>query len=234
VSIGPHVFGDDRLGLWIMPTSSPESFTDKLRDRLPRFQAFKPGTITDLFLPREAQPSDMALVRAADYFAHLWTTPHRSDGSTLKAAAFAALTLKDVDRLKPGALEVNVEVDDLDPYLREVHTFIRAKKPNLRLRFNVQPYKGAELPQDLLALDPHLYVIAQAYGGNMDWRASEFDVLLDLLSYPSYFGEDKCSVMYGAHVSPGEGKPRVPALPGWIRRRGSIYQDDLLVNAGYV
>jgi hypothetical protein len=214
-----------------MPTSSPESFTDKLRDRLPRFTTFKPGRITDLFLPREAQPSDMQLVRSAGYFAHLWTTPHGKS-----AKSYAAQSLLDVDRLKPGAVELNVEVDDLEPYLRECHRVIRAKKPNLRLRFNVQPYKGAQLPADLLLTDPHLYVIAQAYGGNMDWRASESDVLLDLIGdggldpFPRY----KCSVMYGAHVSPGEGKPRVPALPGWIRRRGSIYSDDLLVDAGYV
>jgi hypothetical protein len=233
VSIGPHVFGDDRLGLWIMPTSSPESFTDKLRDRLPRFKTFKPGRITDLFLPREAQPSDMDLVRQSkDYFAHLWTTPHGKS-----AKSYAAQTLLDIDRLRPGAVELNVEVDDLEPYLRECHRVIRAKKPNLRLRFNVQPYKGAQLPWDIISNDPHAFVISQVYLGNMDMRASEFDVLVDLLSFPLDVGwvvEHKCSVMYGAHVSPGEGKPRVPALPGWIRRRGSIYSDDLLVDAGYV
>jgi hypothetical protein len=212
-----------------MPTSSPESFTDKLRDRLPRFKTFKPGRITDLFLPREAQPSDMKLVRDAGYFAHLWTTPHGKS-----AKAYAAQSLLDVDRLKPGALELNVEVDDLEPYLRECHRLIRAKKPNLRLRFNVQPFKGAQIPWDAFYDDPHAFVIAQAYGGNMDWRASEFDVLLDLERWTPLEELGKLSVMYGAHVSPGEGKPRVPALPGWIRRRGSIYSDDLLVDAGYV
>lgn len=69
------------------------------------------------------------------------------------------------------------------------------------------------------------------YLGNMAPSVSPSDALMDLLDAGIPLA--KCSVMYGAHVAETVGAPRAPALPGWIRRRASIYQDDLLVDAGY-
>jgi hypothetical protein len=208
------------------------SFTDKLKDRLPKIKAFANGQITDIDLPREAQPSDMTKVRQAGFFAHLWTTPHGLTG-----VAYASQVLGDYDRLRPGAVELNVEVPDnqLEDYMRGVHAAIRAVRPYLRLRFNIAPFKAAFLPVDLLQQDPNLYVIEQAYFGNMDGRAAENEILRDMDE--AGVPQEKSSVMYGAHVSSALGKPRVPALPALTIRalkRGSVYQDDLMVDAGYL
>lgn len=234
MSVGSHVFGDGRLGLWII---NPQN----LPGRLPAIKAFAGGQITDLFLPRDVRDgngqivyvttkADMQLARDAGFFAHLWTTPHG-----LAATAYATQTLADIARLSPGAVELNVEVADaqLESFLRSAVGTIRAKKPNLRLRLNIAPFKARFLPLDLLVSDPQLYVVEQTYFGNMDGRASEDDVRLDLTA--AGVPEHKGSVMFGAHVSPWPGAPRVPALPALaIRRvrRGSIYQDDLMADAG--
>jgi hypothetical protein len=147
------------------------------------------------------------------------------------------------DRIGGGALELNIEVADLVPYTRQVVAKIRKTKPNLRLRINVQPLKGGLLKAmaDVFAVDPHLYVIAQCYYGNMDGRASEADVLLDLLD--AGIPAAKCSVMYGAANYDPFGVPvpdisqRMPTLPAMMirrLRRGSVYSDDLMAEVGLI
>ena len=218
--IGPHVYGDGRIGCWFMQN---ESFTDKLRHRLPQVKALG---VTDAFLPRTATWTDKALVREIDLFVALYETPPR--GQT--AAQYAAQTVKDVDALKVGVAELNIEgVPDsvLEQFVRDTVLTIRLKKPQLRLRINVVPYKGSYLPADLFASDEQLYAIAQCYLGNMEARVAEDEVKRDLVD--NGIPEPKASVMYGAHV----GTPRVASLPQ-IRWRGSIYSDDLLADAGLI
>lgn len=225
MEIGPHVFGDNRLGLWIV---NPQN----LRGRLSAIRSFAGGQITDLYLPREASRDDFKVVREGSLFAHLWVAPHGRP-----AATFAAETLKDISSLKPGAVELNIEVPDAEihEFVSESVTRIRASRKSLRLRVNIAPFKARFLPVSLFGVDPHLYLIEQSYFGNMDGRASEDDVRRDMLG--AGIPEEKGSVMYAAHCSPEQGKPRVPALPSLKHRRlyrGSIYQDDLMADAGYL
>ncbi len=224
MAIGPHVYGDNRRGCWFIFAAG---FTDKLRHRLPRLA---PYNVTDVFLPREATAADKQLVVESRLFAALYETPPA--GKT--AAEYAEQALADVDRLKYGALELNIEgiADDrLAAFIIDTVGLIRAKKPNLRLRINVVPYKGQFLPAGLFAWDPQLFLVIQNFLGNMDARVAEDELVRNVVERG--VPEPKVSVMYGAHISPGNGRPRVPALPE-MRRRGSIYSDDLLADGGYV
>ena len=225
MAVGPHVFGDNRLGVWFIYHAT--GFNSKLRHRLPLVRALG---VTDIFLPRQASLADKQLVQEAGLFAALYETPPAGKS----AAEYAAQALADVNALKAGALELNIEglVDDiLDTYIVQTVQAIRARKPNLRLRINVVPRKGAYLPSDLFASDPQLYLIVQNFDGNMDARAAENEIERDVVErgVPA----SKVSIMYGAHISPKLGKPRAPALPE-IRYRGSIVSDDLLADAGYL
>lgn len=173
--IGPHVFGDGRRGCWFI--WADPGFSDKLRDRLPKVKALG---VTDIFLPRQATLADKKLVQDAGLFAALYETPPRDMG----AGAYSMLALADVDRLKMGVLELNIEGladDKLGPFIRDTVAGIRAKKPNLRLRINVVSYKGRYLPSDLFYRDPQLYVIVQSYLGNMDARCAEDEIVRDLV-----------------------------------------------------
>lgn len=222
--IGPHVFGDGRLGVWFIYSAD---FNGKLRDRLPRLS---PLRITDIFLPREATLADKALVQEARLFVALYETPPAGKS----AAEYAAQAIADVNRLKVGALELNIEglLDaDLAPFVRETVRLIRLVKPALRLRINVVPFKGKYLPGTLIYTDPQLYVISQSFLGNMDARCAENEIARDLVDWG--IPREKVSVMYAAHCSPGVGRPRVPSLPE-IRWRGSIFSDDLLADGGYL
>lgn len=224
MSIGPHVYGDGRRGVWFIHASW---FTEKLRDRLPKLS---PLGVTDVFLPREATLADKKLVQDAGYFSALYETPPA--GKT--AAVYAAQALADVDRLKMGALELNVEGvadDKLAQYVRDTVKAIRAKKPLLRLRINVVPWKGAYLPADLFASDSQLFLIVQNFLGNMDARVAENELVRDAVEHG--VPAEKVSVMYGAHIAWKPEGVRLPALPE-IRFRGSIFSDDLLADAGYL
>lgn len=214
--VGPHVFGDGRLGVWNITPGN-------LQARLPGLRDFG---ATDVFLPRDAGPEHKNLVRDVGLFAALWTTPHNRGPIRLADESIA-----DLERIGVQVLELNIEVPDdrLTSYIREAVGRVRSKKKKLRLRVNIAPFKGRFLPVDLFQNDPNLYVIEQAYGGNMQQRFSESDCLMDLLDAGVPLA--KCSIMYGANV----GEPvRKPVLPDWIRRRGSIYQDDLMADAGYL
>lgn len=220
MSVGPHVFGDGRIGCWITPSTN---FSDKLRHRLPLIRALG---VTDAFLPSAAGTSDKTLVRAADLFVALYETPPAGKS----ALEYAAQTLSDVQRLGVAVAELNIEglVDSkLATFVQETVAAIRKVRPSLRLRINVVPWKGGYLPTALFQSDPQLFVIVQNYLGNMDARVAEDEIVRELVDYG--VPREKVSVMYGAHI----GQPRVRALPQ-IHFRGSIYQDDLLANAGYI
>jgi len=228
--MGPHVFGDDRLGLWIVDPGRGVG-------RLSAIRAFAAGAITDLYLPRTATPAHFDQVRATGFNAHLWVAV---DG--LNAPDYAARTLDDLNRLRPGACELNVElgVDSaLEPYMREAVARIRARRRSFRLRLNVAPYKGAFVPADLLQSDPQLYVAEQTYYGDMS-RVSEAEALLDLLGYG--VPPAKASLCYGAAGPTCRSSARVCTLPTFFYagqlvrslRRGVIFQDDLMADAGLI
>jgi hypothetical protein len=213
---------EDRLGLWVINPAN-------LPDRLPRIRAFGGGIIRDLFLPRSSTLADFARVRQAELSAHLYVSP---DGLTVED--YAARTLADLARLKPGAIELNIELPSdppLAPYIRAAVAGIRAQRRHLRLRVNVAPWKGFALPGDLLVSDPALYACEQNYGGNMQELYSAADVLDDLRlgGVPA----EKRTVCYAAACQVLDSPARVRTLPDLSRtRRGVIFQDDLMVEAG--
>lgn len=229
VEIGPHIFGDNRMGLWII---TPGNLSGRL-DNIKKL----PGPITDLFLPETADVTHKTLARGKGFFVALWTAPHGRDPVTYANQSMAAL-----DRLGLGALELNIEEPDaiLKGYIEKAVATIRKKKPNLRLRINLAPFKAGFLPIPQIVSDPNLFVIMQSYFGNMDGRASESDILMHMLEWGVPL--NKASVMYAAASEDPMDKSvpaykRVVALPAMnVRRlrRGSIYQDDLLANMGLI
>ncbi len=232
---GAHVFGDDRLGIWIAPTAN---LADKLADRLPKLRTAVPA-LTDVFLPRAATSEDRQAVLAAGFLgAHMWWAV---DG--LDPLAYAKRTLADIERAKPGAGDLNIELGTdsaLEPYMRVVIATIRAKRPSYRLRLNVAFRKGAFVPADLVQSDANLYVAEQNYvdpPGLSMAPTSAADALLDLLEHG--FPMEKAAVCYGAAGSVGgkTGAERVNTLPnggGWLPRRGVVFHDDLMADAGLI
>lgn len=222
MSAGPHVFGDQRLGLWVQ---SNANLKDKLTHFLPRLRGPIPN-LTDIFLPDDATSLNKQQVRDAGFFCHVYAVNH--DRSATNLGDYA------VDRLSKiggGALELNIEglpEAKLEQYVRDVVKRVRFKKPNLPLRINVVPFKGQWLPKDLFASDPNLFVIAQAYGGNMDILFAADEIKRDLTAWG--IPEEKVSVMHAVMCS-GPGYPRQITLPV-VRGRGSLYIDDLLLDAG--
>mgnify|MGYP001587508146 CR=1 FL=1 len=224
---GPHVFGDGRVGLWVVNPGN-------LPDRLNTIKAFANGMITDVFMPQSSYPTDMNLLRSNGLNAHLWTVP-----GALSEQAYAAQVLSNINRLAPGAVELNIEVEDqlLGPYVRTVLGALRFARPSYRFRVNIAPYKASFLPGDLIIKAPHLYLAEQTYYGDMS-RVSEGEALMDMLD--AGVPLPKCSLCYGAAMPlPGQ-VARVPSLPTLFYndrlvrklRRGIIFQDDLMVEMG--
>ena len=220
--IGAHVFKDDRLGLWAIENSG---LTDKLKHVLPRVRSVMP--VTDIFLPPSATLIDKQVVRDNGFFVAGYDVAN-GRGPTVLGDAMVGTA----NRLGLAVLEADIELpndDKLAPYITAFVKRVRMHKPNIRLRINVAPFKGYRLPISLFESDPNLFVIAQAYSGNMDGRLSEADVLSDLLDWGIH--PDDASVMYGVM----NGNPRVYTLPSTVYRapkRGSLYSDDLLIGAG--
>ncbi len=227
---GVHVFGDGRLGCWVVNLPA-------LRDRLPRLRTALGGSLTDLFLPRSCTAQDLADVRRAGFLgAHLWSAV---DGLT--AAQYVQRWRDDILRLTfQGACELNIEQGNdvaLEPYIRAVVTGLRQHFPARRLRLNVAARKGGFLPVDLLQADPQLYVAEQAYFDSptlsMAARYSEADALSNLLEAGVPFA--KAALCYAAACTVGgvTGTRRVNTIPlGWGLRRGVIFHDDLMAEAG--
>lgn len=230
MTVGPHVFGDDRLGLWIVNLAA-------LPDRLPKIRAALGGTITDLFLPHSCTREQLDSVRAAGFVgAHLWAA---TDGLT--AGEYVSRWRSTIARLRfNGACELNIELSSdaaLEPYMRTVVGGLRGSYPQRRLRLNVAARKAPFLPVNLLETDPHLYVTEQAAFDSPERSMAALysfaDVMLELLDYgvPAF----KASVCYPAACTVGgiTGSQRVNTIPlGWKLRRGVIFQDDLMSDAG--
>lgn len=213
---------EDRVGLWIIDP-------DRGVARLPALKAFAGGLVRDLFLPREATPTHFSAVRQAGLYAHLRVTV---DGRS--STALVADTLADIARLNPGATELNLELGadaGLAAYVEAVVRGIRAARPRYRLRVNLGGWKGFAVPAELLAHDPNLYVCEQAYLGNMDELLSPADVLGDLLAHGAPVAQ--ATVCYAAACTVLGSATRLRTLPDLSRtRRGVIYQDDLMADAG--
>jgi len=221
MTVGPHVFGDNRLGLWIINNSN---LTDKLKHVLPRIKASLP--VTDIFLPEQANSTHKNQCKENGFFTSMYAIPSGRGPVEFADKAIAAYA-----GMGAGALELNVELPDgeLRSYISSVRARIRSKKPFLPLRINIATFKGAFMPATLFVSDPNLFLIEGAYFGNMDGRASEADVLMDMIF--NGIPLEKASVMYGVL----NGNPRVNSLPAVNIRalqRGSILSDDLMMEAG--
>ena len=224
MSAGPHVFGDRRLGLWV---ATNEAMTDKLKHFLPRLRVAVPN-LTDLFLPPQAGISHKDQCRQAGFFTHTYDVAY---GRSPIEFAKAALARRKVQGT--GALELNFEgsaISDagMKKYITETIVQVRKTNPKLPVRINVVPFKGEFLPRDLINADNNLFVIAQGYGGNMETLYAADEVKRDLIGWGIM--EDKVSVQHAIMCS-GSGYARQITLPV-IRGRGSLYIDDLLLDAG--
>ncbi len=218
--MGNRVF-EDRVGLWIVTPGRGVA-------RLPAIRAFGGGLIADTFWPRTSSAANLVAARNAGLAAHLWVAVDGRDAATM-----AADTLADVDRVKPGAVELNVELASdaaLKLFAITLVKAIRAKRPKLRLRLNFGAWKGFGLPELELASDPNLYVCEQTYLGDMT-RVSEGDVYFDLAAYGA--PSAKLTLCYGAAGPVPPHGDRVCTLPDLSRRRrGVIFHDDLMADVG--
>jgi hypothetical protein len=227
MTVGRHVFGKNRLGLWAIENVS---LTDKLEHILPRVRVPLPN-LTDVFLPANASTVAKSVVRQNGFYAHVYLVANQTPAADLAKAGLEARK-----RLGTGALEFDLEGSALTDATMKVYATdlvgtIRKTHPNLAIRLNVPPYKGYCIPVKLINEDPELFVIAQAYHGNMDGRLSESDVLLDLLRYGIY--EAKAKIHYAVMA----GNPRRLVLPEPTYKpltEGSVYDDDLLMDAGLI
>lgn len=211
---------ENRLGVWNITPS-------KLPDRLAGIAAHG---IRDVFLPRSASASDVAVVRAAGLTAHLWAAV---DG--LSARDYANRVLLDVQRLGPRGIDLNVELPDdtaLPSYLREVRLHIRSARPNLRIRFNLAAWKAFALAGLPWTSDANLYACTQAYDGSgMDNLLSPADQLTDLLGYG--VPAERATVCYAAQCRVLGSPERLRTLPDLSRsQRGVVFSDDLMADAG--
>lgn len=227
MTAGPHVFGPNRVGLWAIENAN---LPDKLRHVLPRARAVIPN-LTDIFLPLNASLAAKDVVRQNNMWSHLYCVANATPADVLAKEALAARR-----RLGTGAIEVDLEGGAVGPDLPGIANYatkfvatIRKTNPRLALRLNVPPYKGYALPIALIENDQNLFVIAQAYYGNMDGRLSEADVLCDLLDYGVRRAKAKI------HYAVMAGEPRAFCLPGATYKpitEGSVYDDDLLIDSG--
>lgn len=223
---GPHVFEDGRIGVWNVSLAN-------LVDRLPKFKAFQHGSITDVFLPSAATAADAKKVRDGGLFVGQWWSV---DG--LSAEDYAKRALADIKRTTCGAGDLNLEMGDdvkLAAFIRRAVGLLRQSRPGFKFRINIAPRKGVFLPRDLILTDSNLYACEQNYFGNMEQRFSEAEALQDLLD--AGVPIRKAAICYGAACEVGgvTKKQRVNILPNFPVhgiRRGVIFTDDLLVEAG--
>ena len=224
MSVGQNVFGDNRLGLWVAYNAN---LKDKLIHSLPRLRNAVPN-LTDLFLPPEATIDHKDQCRRAGFFTHTYSVAY--DRTSVEFAKYALSRRK---AQGTGALELNFEggaISDsgMAAYIKATIAQVRKTNPNLPVRINVVPFKGQFLPVSLINTDPQLFVIAQAYGGNMEILYAADEVKRDLTAWGIL--EEKVSVQHAIMCS-GQGYPRQITMPV-VRGRGSLYIDDLLLDAG--
>lgn len=225
---GPHVFEDGRLGVWIDSSSTTPPNLDH-----PRLVKLRELGFTDAFLrgPDGTPARKQAVLGAGFVGCHAWWATDE-----LTAAQYATRVLADVARWAPGAGDLNIELPNdaaLEPYMRQVVNAIRVPRRSFRLRLNVATRKAGFLPLDLVENDPNLYACEGSYFGNMDDRYSEADALLDLLD--AGVPLRKAAVCYAGACTVGgvTGEQRVAIFPHfWPPRRGVVFHDNLLAEAG--
>lgn len=227
MSAGPNVFGSARRGLWV---ASNANLTDKLKHVMPRVKGAIPN-LTDVFLPPESTADHKRIVRANGLFSHIYAVAH--DKTPVDLAKFA-LARRKVNGA--GAIDFDIEGsaitdEGMAGYIKALVNQVRKTNPNLPIRINVVPYKGQFLASlaPLFVDDPKLYLIAQAYGGNMDILFPADEVKQNLLAYG--MPEEKVSIMHAIMCAPRPGMQREVVLPA-VRDKGDFYIDDLLLDAG--
>jgi hypothetical protein len=224
--IGPYVFGDQRQSLWVAENSN---LTDKLIHFLPRLRVPIPN-LTDLFLPESATKNNVAQVRGAGFFAHLYTVAHGDTALQLSARSLAAHK-----RIGAGALEIDFEGSGIggdlkmSRYIVDTVQAVRKVKPLLPLRVNVTPYKGGYIPVNLINADPRTALAVQCYGGNMDALYSVEDVVGEVVRWG--VNPAKVVAMQAVMCAQIVGGTREVTLPQ-SRNIGAYYIDDLLLDAG--
>ena len=227
MAAGPHVFGNNRQGIWVGEKNTETELRDKLTHFLPRLRGPVPG-LTDIFLPQSATLAHKQQCVGAGFFVSTYIVAHGDSAVTLADKALAHR-----NRLKSGAIEFNLEGAAVqDPVLKQYATAlvarVRKTNPNLPIRLNVVPFKGYVLPVSLINGDDQLFVIAQNYGGNMEVLFGADEVEADLLDWGIL--RHKVSIQHAVQCS-FRGGPRQLTMPN-LRNKGSLYLDDLLLDAG--
>lgn len=224
MSPGPHVFGDRRLGCWIV---NVQNLTTARMDGL------RALGVTDLFVQGGQGTVEVKQAVLRKFTGcHAWWAV---DG--LPVAEYVARALADIARWNPGAGDLNIEVPDqvLGPYMRQSVIGIRMVRRNYRLRLNIAPRKFGYVPVDLLQEDINLYVAIQNYGGNMDAMFSEADQERGLRE--AGVPDEKISTCYAGGCTVGgiTGGQRVNTFPTAFQvQRGVIFTDDLLAQVGLI
>lgn len=225
MTVGPHVYGGGRRGLWVQTNAN---LTDKLKHYLPRLRGAIPN-LTDVFLPPTALKSNKDQVRAAGFFCHMYDVAHGRQPNV-----FADEALARFNAIGAGALELDFEgsaISDqnMSSYIEATVKRVRKSKPRLPLRINVVPFKGQFLPRELINSDPQLFVCAQAYGGNMEYLFAADEVKGNLIAWGIL--PEKANVMHAVMCAYRPGQERQVTLPQ-VRDKGAFYIDDLLLDAG--
>ncbi len=228
-----HAFADGSVGLWVVnPVNLPA--------RLGRIASFAGGMFTDVFVPETATPAAMALIRSTvrpngtKLRAQLWTHP-----AARSPAEYGSAILVSILTLRPGVVELDIEVPDdiLTAYIDTTLNRLRDTRPTFLFRVNIAPNKAVFLPAHRFATDDALFACEQTYYGDMS-RFSEADALADLLGYGVPLS--KASVCYGAAApdpTTGERHASLPSVfyqgqPIAKLKRGLVFQDDLMADAG--
>lgn len=241
-----HAFADGSVGLWsVDPTRTV--------NRRHHIAEFANGQFSDIFLPRTATLTQMETIRNTIrpnnlYMrAQLWM---QVDG--LSPIELAARINDDISRLKPGCVEIDVELGndaDLNPYITKLHANLRngftfngkqyRARPSFLFRIDSGAQKQQFMPASLFKSDPAFYYSPQSYYGDMS-PVNYDETLRDAIK--AGIPEDKISVCYGAAGPTGFDPERVCTLGtifyqsqliGYRRiRRGLVFQDDLMVEVG--
>jgi hypothetical protein len=228
MTVGPHVFKDNRRSLWVQGGQTTANMRSKLEHFLPRLRGAIPN-LTDIFLPPECTNAHRQQVIALGFFQHVYDVAHGRTPIQFADDALARHTAQ-----KAGALELNFEgsaITDVGmaSYITATIKRVRAKKPNLAVRINVVPYKGQFLPVALINEDPNLFLCVQAYFGNMEGLAAPDDVIWNAVAYG--VRPEKVTAMHAVMCAQRPGGKRQVTLPQ-VRNRGAFYIDDLLLDAG--
>jgi hypothetical protein len=249
-------FAPGSIGQWV---NTPANLY-----RLPNFASAFNGTISDVFLPAWSTPDDFNRVRAftrpngAKMRAQMFAVPNKNIGETPEQ--FAARVDSKRDLLKPGCIELDIEVSDdklsdyiertiawfRDPWMDGAGVLHQPRRPGFLLRVNIEPFKAYTFSASLKARfrnDPYLYCAEQTYYGDMS-RVSEAEVLADLVGTGGV-PWSKVGICYGmAGPVTQDGKTRGITLPdvmyqghfsgrSLLQFSSMLFSDDLGAEVGF-